>query len=472
MTFFVSLVLSLIAIQGSTLNRDGILYVETARIFLESGVGAATATFNWPFLPILMASVSQVSGLSLEISGHLINSLFMAGASALFVASSARLFPQSAWHACLVILALPGLNDYRDELLREYGCWFFVMLAFWLALLWSDKPRWLLAVAIQASLVMAALFRSEALVFFPALIFWQLFEASAGERWHRCLQIGGLPMLGLASVIGLYLTGNLDSSRLLSDIGRLSWARFDAKALAIAPAFIEYAQDQAPRILFYGSLAIVPVAFFKKIGIFILPLLYAFSGKSLREAFTRNRLFSWAFLFHWLVLCVFVLDVQFLEGRFLALLLVFSAPLTGYGLWLLMQRYPGCKSPTIFLIVLIMVSNVVSLSSTKQYFVEAGHWLSKNASDSSRVYIESPRTAYYTGWPLATRRAFASSLTESRSALEAGLENRQYDLIVLEVSHREPDIEAWLARFKLREAARFSNTNGDAVIIAKPIDGD
>lgn len=124
--FVCSLLLSAIAIITSpTLNRDGMLYVDTARVFQESGFAAAKANFNWPFLPILMACVSWLTGLNPEFAGYLINSLFMAGTMALMVACARRQFPEAIWPICLVLLALPGLNHYRDEILREYGCWFF-----------------------------------------------------------------------------------------------------------------------------------------------------------------------------------------------------------------------------------------------------------------------------------------------------------------------------------------------------------
>ncbi len=462
--FLGSLLLSLIAAQRGTINRDGMLYVETARSFIEGGYASALATFQWPFLPILMAVASQITGLGLEVSGQLLNGLFMAGACALLVACGGRLFPEAVWPVALVLLALPGFNGYRDEVLREYGGWFFVMLAFWLALRWADRPRWLPALAVQLSLVAAALFRPEALAFFFALILWQLFEAPAGERWRRLAMIGGLPVIGLATMLALYATGQLDSGRLASDLGRFSIARFDAKALAMASTFIDYARDQARTVLFFGSLAIVPLKFIGKMGIFILPLLYAFSGQTLRSTLCRSRLFAWAFLAHWLVLCVFVLDLQFVSGRYVGLLLAFSAPLTGYGFWLLMQRFPAWKIPMVLLAVLVMVGNVVSLGPTKQHFVEAGTWLARNASDSPRVYIESPRAAYYAGWRFTQRPA-----PENRSDLTPGLEQGKYDLVVLEVSRKEADAGRLLKDLKLAEVARFAHPNGDAVIVARPV---
>lgn len=461
--FLVSLLFSLVTAVQGTINRDGMLYVQTARDFLEGGFGAAYATFHWPFLPILMALVSQITGLGLETSGLLLNGLFLAGACALLVACACRLFPEAIWPIGLVLLALPGFNGYRDELLREYGCWFFVMLSFWLALRWSDSPRWPLALAIQLSLLAASLFRTEALALFPALILWQAFEAPAGERWRRLAMIGGVPAIGLAALVGLYATKQFDSGRLAIDLGRFSISRFDAKAAAMAPAFIAYARDQAHTVLFFGSLAIVPLKFVAKMGVFILPLLYAIHDQSLRTSLGRSRLFAWAFLVHALVLCVFVLDLQFLSGRYLGLLLAFAAPLTGYGLWLLMQRFPAWKIPMVLLAMLVMAGNVVSLSPAKHHFVEAGNWLARNASDSPRVYIESPRAAYYAGWRFTPRPA-----PEDRSGLVPGLEQGKYDLVVLEVSRKDADVAALLRDLKLLTITRFAHPNGDAVIIALP----
>lgn len=464
--FFGSLLLSLIAVPKGTINRDGMFYVEIARDFLEGGFAAAYATFHWPFPAILMAVVSQITGLGLEASGLLLNGLFMAGACTLLVACASRMFPEAVWPIGLVLLALPGFNEYRNELLREYGCWFFVMLSFWLALRWSDSPRWPLALAILASLLAATLFRTEALAFFPALILWQLFEAPAGERWRRLVMIGGLPVIGIAVLLALYAAGQFGSGRLARDFGRFSLERFDAKALAMAPAFLDYARDQARTVLFFGSLAIVPLKFIAKMGIFVLPLLYAFSGQTLRSLLGRCTLLAWAFFVYLLVLCVHVLDLQFISGRHTGLLLAFAAPLTGYGLWKLMQRFPGWKTPMVLLAFLVMAGNVISLAPAKHHFVEAGSWLARNASDSPRVYIESPRAAYYAGWRFTRRPA-----SEDRSGLVAGLEQGKYDLVVLEVSRKEPDIEPWLGSLKLAKVARFVHPNGDAVIIARPVSG-
>lgn len=462
--FAASALLSLLAIATSgTLNRDGMLYVDAARLFQQAGWSGAQEVFAWPFLPVLMAVFSQLTGFGPETVGYALNVLFMAGACALLVACAARLFPEAVWPTLLALLAIPGLNDYRDEVLREYGCWFFVMLAFWLALRWADAPRWLTALSVHAALGAAALFRPEALALLPALILWQAFEAPSRERWRRLAMIGALPLLACTALLIAYATGSL-SGRLAGDLGRFSPERFMAKAQLVAQALPEQAFDQASTILFFGSLAIIPVKFIKMMGAFCIPVIYSLlcSGRT-GDTLRRARLFTWAFTTHLLVLIVFVTDLHFLAGRYVAALLLFAVPITGYGFWLLLDRYPRWKRPLATTALLLALANVVSLAPGKRHFIAAGEWLAQNASDSPRVYVESARSAYYAGWRFSGRPEPAA-----RMRLPAELQQSRYDLVVLEVSRTDSEVTDWLGSAGLREIIRFTHPNGDAVVVAKP----
>lgn len=467
--FVGSALLSLLAIWRSpTINGDGMLYVSTARIFLQEGFSAAQGAFAWPLLPILMAVVSKATGLGLENAGHFINILFMAGACAFLVASATRLYPEAAWTTCLVLLAIPGLNGYRDELIREYGCWFFLMLSFWLALRWSERPSWRQALIIQASLGGAVLFRPEAMIFFPALIAWQFFSAPKENRLRRLIMVGTLPAIGLATLVVLYFNGHLASSRIAADLSRISPARFAAKAQAIAPALFWYARDQAGNILFFGSLALIPLKFVKKMGPFIIPLLFLLAARpGIHTTLARSKIFVWAFAAHLLVLMVFVIDMQFVSGRYIALLLLLAVPATGLGFWLMTQRFPRWKHLMTAIALLIMVNNVMSFSPARNHYSDAGKWLAANATDSAQVYIESGRAAHYAGWRFAYRPKAVD-----RQQLPAALAKGQYRLVVLEVSRQEPEIGPWLESIGLHEIQRFSNTSKDAVVIAEPVQGN
>jgi hypothetical protein len=478
-----SLLLSLLALRTATLNMDGMLYVETARVFLSDGFATALDVFYWPFFPVVMAWVADTTGLGLEASGHLLDAAFLAATCGLLVSAAARVYPGTGWYACVVILVAPGINGYRDEMLREFGAWAFAVLALWLALRWDELPRWRIAIAVHAAIVLAALFRPEAAVLFPALILWQLFAAPPGDRWRRLLQIGGPPLVGGALLLVCYATGRLGASRLATDLGRLNVERFLAKAQAMAPAFVDaramapafapYVADHAPLILLFGSLALVPVAFANKMGLLLIPLLHALVAVPLRETLARGQLFLWAFLASFAALCVFVVDMQFMSGRYPAFLILFAVPLTGYGLWLLGRRFPGWKTAVAVVAVLAMMANVVDLRPGKQQFQEAGAWLANNVVESPRVFVASPRSAYYAGWRFTWRFSPQPSREQQRAELRAGLLDGRYDLAVLEVAHDEPSIEPWLRSASLRRIATFTDRRtGDAVIVAAQVGTD
>lgn len=462
--FLGSLILSVIAVQQSIINRDGILYVETARAFLDQGWSAAQQKFNWPLLPVLMALLAKVTGLETETAGQVLNALFMAGCCTLLLSSSARIFPSAVWPTCLVILSLPAFNGYRNELLREYGAWFFIMLSFWLALRWIDKPDWRAALWVQLALLVAALFRPEALSLFVALWGWQFFSVPKELRWQRMFMLATLPLLGLVALLVLTVTGGTLPSRLLGDMSRFRLTGFDAKAAALAPSLIEYARGNAGTILFFGSLAIVPLKFFGKLGLFAVPLAYAFATEKTSTLLGRSALFAWGLLTYSLVLCVFVLDLQFLAGRYIALLLVFTTPITGYGLHRLIERFPRWKYPTVAICLALMAANVISTGPGKQHYVEAGEWLAKNAADLERVYIDEPRVAYYAGKRFSGR----GGQPFEPERMEKEMAEHRYDLIVLSLSSKNRDIEEWLRRNQLEQVQRFTNKAGDAIVVAVP----
>lgn len=463
--FVGSLLLSAVALVGSTLNRDGMLYVRTAQAYLDGGFEAARESFNWLFLPILMAAVSRLTGLGPEAAGHAMNVLFMAGTCALLVACVARRQPELAPWACLAVLAVTGINEYRHELVREYGCWFFVMLAFWLALRWDERPGWAGALVVQGALALAALFRPEALALFPALVLWQLFAAPAGRRWRRTVMIGLFPALAGAALLWAYQHGALPAgSRLAEDFGRFSLAGFDAKAQALAAALFEHARDEARTILLLGSLALVPLKLVQKLGLFVLPLVFLIAVRAAGPALARHPLFAWGVAAHLPVLAVFVADLQFLAGRYVGLTLLFLVPFVAAGLQTLVGRHPRWRLPVLVLALAVMVANVVSGSSERPHVVQAGAWLAANVDQSPTIYLDSRRVAHHAQWyevPLVGRN--------QREAAAAAAAEGRYSLFVFEVSGKDEPIEPWLDVVGLRVVRRFEGPAGAAVLVAVPV---
>jgi len=467
--FISSLLLSWIALDGALINRDGILYVEVAQAMLEHGFALQRGGIDWQFLSLLMAGLSAAMGLAPETTGHLLNAFLLAGACSLLVAIVRRRQPEAAWVACLVVLAMPAYNGYRNELLREYGFWFFCMLAFWLAMRWEASGRWREAIVCQLALGIAALFRLEAVAFYPALMLWQAFGAPTGQRRQRVLMMGCVPLVGALLAVILFLTGviaapgrmiyYLDAANPLRTLqiigeaaGRMSEYVFPSK----------YSREEAGYILFIGLLSVIPMKFLKMAGVFVVPLAYAFVAQPLRTVLSRWQPLPWAFLAYVLVLAAFVTHQFFLVGRYVSLLNLLAVPVAAAGLALLMERFPRWKALIVALALLTMAANVISFTPRKTHIVEAGRWLGANAHDAARVGVDNARLAYYAGWPASQ----AASL--DRPALAQALASGRVDMVAIEAPRKDTGAEKWLEELRLKPVQRFANKAGDTVIVAVP----
>ena len=124
------------------INRDAILYLRTAEAYLQDGVLASFALFDRPFLPIIIALLHKLTGLSLLHCGLIFSAVFYAMLSATFV-SIVRLLGgdrRVQIMAAIVILSHPTIAAGRDAIMRDAPFWAFSLLAFRSLLLYVRQP--------------------------------------------------------------------------------------------------------------------------------------------------------------------------------------------------------------------------------------------------------------------------------------------------------------------------------------------
>lgn len=472
MAFVCSLLLSAFAVWNAPLlNRDGMFYVEWAQDIVDHGLaGAMQYGLLLAMLPAVIAAVGALTTLSLEAAAYLLNALLLAGACGLLVASVRRRLPEAAWIACLVVLAMPGYNEYRSQVLREYGLWFFGVLALWLAMRWEASGRWREALACQLAVLCAALFRIEALAYFPALMLWQALAAPAGMRLRRALVIGCLPLAG-ATVAGLlFVSGMVEVPQRLAHLSQAfnplaKWQAFNEVAGRMSDLLFghKYTREEAAYVLFFGLLTIIPVKFLKMSGVLVVPMAYAFVGRSLRAVLAQWQPLGWFFLAHVLVLAAYVTYQFFLVGRYVGMLNLLAVPIVVAGLAALMRRFPRWRGLMVGLALLTLLANVVSLSPKSTQIVDVGKWLAAHRVEAARLYVENPRIAYYAGLRYAGRKPL------TRDELAQALAEDRYDMLVLEAPGRgRGDFDAWLAANHLKIVSQFAGKAGSAVIVAIP----
>lgn len=467
LTFLASILLSLIVVAGNhALNRDGMLYIDTAREILEHRVGASG--FDWLFFPFIIAVFGGISHLNLEMAAQTIDALFLAGACALLVDMTRRRMPEAAWAACLIVLAMPAYNGYRDYVIREFGYWFFCMLSFWCALRWEDHGyRWRDAVACQSALAIAILFRLEAVMFFPALAIWQVFSAPRGEKLRRMLMVCWLPLLAAGMLVVLTVTGGIHlPDRVFNYLraaefweSKQGFSHAAARLRAVLPVF---SAEDTGLILGSGLVALISLKFLQMLGIFIVPFGYACLMPEARTVFRQWSMMGWAFMFSLLALVFFAWQNLFVSARYVSILNLLAVPMVAVGYAVLTARHPGWRRILLPLAIITMMTNVVSFKSNAAYLKDAGRWLAVNAENPDRVYAQDTRVIYYAGWK------YAHDLPPfDPTSVEQKLARDEIDFLVLEESHGQLTVTTWLQTHALIIRAIFMNRSGDKIIIAQ-----
>ena len=461
LAFVGSALLSLIAVLGTaTVGRDAALYIDIAQQVTEYGPNVAWATFDWPWFSFLLAATHSILHLPLELSAYLWCALFFAGTSALMVDCVRQRSAQVTGWACLVVLAMPAVNAFRNDIIRECGFWFFCTLTLWLALHWQARGGWLRAAFIHLAIVAAALFRLEALLLVPALALWQLPNLWSSGRRMQFAQFSLLPVLGLLAISA---TGVLMSARVMLYLDMIAphsvFASFQMLCDQFANSLInKYSQDEAGRIIFFGILATMTISFVKLMGPFAVPFILRRNWGVLGVYWRDYRPFAWAALLYLVVLVLFFIKQQFMNTRYLSFLNLLFVPALAMGLAAFVREFPRWGRWLVVLCLLVMLSNVISTGAGKTHYVQAGRRLSAHVEPGAKTYFEDGRISYYAG-----RGYVIPVLTaeEAMSAAHAG----DYQYFLIEAKGDEPWLNEWLVAHKLRIIEHFANRKGATVVV-------
>jgi len=459
--FWGSLLLSLIAVMGTaTVGRDAALYIDIAQKVTEHGSSVAWQAFDWPWFSLFLAATHAVLPIPLEFSAYLWCGLFFAGTCALMVDCVCQRSPQAARWACLVVLAMPAVNAFRNDIIRECGFWFFCTLALWLAFRWHARGGWLRAVFIHLAIVAAALFRLEALLLFPALAFWQLSNLRSSAQRVRLMQFCLLPLLG---VMAAFVFGALSSVRVTAYLSMINphnvFASFAQLSDQFASSLInKYSRDEAGRIIFFGILASLSITFVQLMGPFSVPFLLRRNWGVLRTYWHDYRPFAWASLLYTVVLILFFVKQQFMNTRYLSFLNLLFVPVLALALEAFVRQFPRWGKVLVGVGILVMLANVVSISPGKTHYVEAGRWMEAHTDRDVSAYFEDGRISYYAGrgyaLPLLTRE-------EAMSEEHAG----DYRYFLIDGRGDEPWLSEWLVAHQQRIITRFANRKGATVLV-------
>lgn len=410
----ISLLVSAIIISPSQpVNRDGIAYLHTTSVYLESGFKAAFSIYyKWPFNSIVIAYLSKLTGLSLENSAYFATAVYMAIISFAFVTLLKQLGAnrQQQWWACFVILSIHSLVHQQTYILRDYGYWAFSLLAFsaFLRLLRTHQYQW--GLAWGALMAVAVMYRVEGIAFLVALPLLCFFlpDLSFKEKLRLYIVANIINLVG-AIVFLLFFQ---------HDLGRLG--RLDINFLigGVVEAFKENAAVIRHQLIgdvgwdheFVALSSIFVGIYFstliKALG-FLFSLLFCYAiYNSLLPKTKYAKLFLSALLaINIVVVWVFLVRSYFLVDRYLVSTALILAVWVSFGLAHLHERLLDKKAKdwkqrsikaTILLgLLTITVGNLFHFGYSKSYIKQAGLWSKANLPPTAKVCSNNEQFIFY-----------------------------------------------------------------------------
>lgn len=457
------------------INTDAICYLHSAET-IQSSLNSAMHLCNqarWPFYSIFIFGLQNLTQFSFLNTAFVLNGIFSLITVLLFVGivDFLRVPVRVLWFAALTILLAHEFNAVKNYIVRDHGFWAFYLLSLFSLLQYVRKPQWHYALLWSLSLVMAALFRIEAVIFILLVPFFIWFDLSKSlyQRLKAFLQLNSLLIIALLVLTVVILQRTDDLGRLneiefqlLNGFNIIS-ANFDSKANALAHHILSpYAESDASWVL--SLMLMIWYCYcvtFNLSVVYTALVVYAWFKKAMKTE-SRARFVLWTYvLINVLITGVFLIENMYLSKRYLlalSLVLMMWVPFALEAVY--QQRKRWVLWVVIFLMVITSLSGIFNFGYSKAYLRHSGEWLAMNVPKDANLYTNNYEVMYYSNH-------FGNSIFEVAPVFTRGqiFENenwKQYDYVAVagDKNGKNSIPKNLLVR-------SFSNKRGDEVNIYK-----
>jgi hypothetical protein len=483
---FMSLLLSFwIGYHQTVINPDAVCYLLSASEVGKGGINAAMhlcGQASWPFYSVLIYAFSKITLLSLTTSAYVLDGLltFITVLTFLSIVEMLGGSRRVLWLAAFVILTSHQFNSVRQYIVRDHGFWAFYLLSFLFMLRFLSEQTLKNALGFSLSLVMAALFRIEGVVFLAVVPF--LAFMNGGSLGTRLISFLKLNVVGITAAVLLVLAV-LWHPQLLNKLGRVP-ELFNQLVNGYSLILFRYAVAK-------GSLVahVLPAEAARDAGMVWVAVLiglyfaniinnlswvaailvgYAWlSGVTAR--FTREaKLVLYGYLaINAVVLAIFFAQRIFFAKRYLIALILVLLLWVPFALDKLL-REPGSRQRVLAYIAMLalFISSLGVITNTgtsKHYIREAGDWLGHNLPPASKFYTNDIQLAYYAN---QYGNTIFDVMQDQRK--DTAMPLQAYDYAALRIGKNKEEAVASAVKAARAELLHvFENKNGDQVTIYK-----
>lgn len=454
-------------------NDDAFLYIRTAEIFLDEGIGAAFEHFAWAGYSVLIGLVAA-AGLEPLTAAYALNGLFFALLAFAFV-SICREFSEDRVLlalAGLTILLFPEINEYRYQILRDAGFWACAMLGMWWLIRYAAEGSWKCCLCYCGALLLAAVFRPEAILYLLSAPLCLLFDRRRERARRRllCFRAQGVALAALLLFFAAGLAFNLNlyqqAVALTSAYTPFLQSLLDPggqETAAMAEAIFgehaaTYSGRYLPFFLLAGLLVILLAELLYAVGMpFSLILIWGYWRKWLLPDRDKALPIIAFAAVNLLVVLAFLLVTRYLSSRYamvFSLGLVLAAPFTARET--LARMTPGTRLAPLLLALFFVFSAVDSFHTfgrSKSYVRDTVEWLNNNSDATAQLLTNNRAVAYHSG------KVTAYDQVQPRLTEQQILATAPGDIIVVEIS---PAIERLLAQPDIAQLLEPTATFPDA----------
>ena len=425
-TAVLSILLSIWAVfVDPIINPDALLYLSAAEEFSQGSVHNAFELYKWPFYSFTISIIQSVFGLSSQNAAYTINAIMHAFAMLGFLACVHALGgnKRTLIIAAILILLFPSFNKYRAFIIRDAG-----FLAFYLwslyHLFFAIKTERALSYVLAFSLmVIATLFRIEAVALLTIVPAYLLYARSNNKN-ARCFWLV-VTLVGSATLffgITLWLFGEHTKATQPGLLGLIQGSMeqlstsLEHKLKVIRLQLLnEFSWKVAPAVLIITVSTIVIYEPLRRLAyIFAFFSWHALKRQLVLQEQPTRHLFYVLCLIQLILLSLFTLINMFLVSRHTMALTLTILLLSPFSLEYFYLKWRNHKQvlthsqnkrptkirwwfPTMLVLLTIFSIDGLDLKTNKLEIKEAGKWLASKTDKSDHIYSNDALILHYSG---------------------------------------------------------------------------
>jgi hypothetical protein len=481
-------------IQQGWINQDSVLYLEAAKLFAKAQWQAGFDVFPWPFYALCIAFVSKITTFSIHLSAQFLNVLFFAIASYSFIKIiqlAGGKQRQIIAGALIWLSAQYMIGGVLEMLMRDEGFWAFFLtsLVFFIQFFQTGQLKY--AVLWQVCIIIATLFRIEAilyLLFLPWLLLFQI-NNNFAQKLKRFLQAHSINIVLAMVIISVFASNDALSTKLLGRLNEVFtsslWQQFthlfgEKSSIMSSLVLGEYLEEFAVPGLLLTFIYVMCVKTISATGLINIGL----AGIAIKLQYQQyNKLINTE---TYRVLCaaafiavinmgLIITKVFVLSSRYVVALSFILMVFAAFYLAEMLKHLAPKNSKNnkmhwlvvamIIFMLLGLVKNLLPKQNGYNYMQDAVAWLQTNNKENKPVFYEESRMRYYAGAP------FKITYSETDDVLNTYISDQsiyQYDYLLVNYSASRPELANTLTKKlpQYREVKRFyAHKNKKAVLI-------